>query len=637
MVREIINIQDEGMIDATSILFKSMQSALETYSNVHRGSGQKSQVTTHLFEEARNIVLDYLGLKNKGYTVVFCTPARAEAFIKKINGGNYKMISGKEFGLPLGVRAVAVKKKDLPKGIPFQTGGGTTKLYSKNWVIWANGPDKFEAGTPAIVNIIAFARALLMIREFGNDIFNKRISGNLSVDEILYDDELKDFQGIELLEKIRETMIGNGLQVPASGGMKPFINLDNSASTPTFSQVWNVYKSTFIQDEKKQMDIVREVRSVCAKVLGAPPDEFDIIFTSNTTESINLAAANLNHEDDGQTEPVILNTILEHSSNDLPWRMVEGHQVIKLAVNKEGFWDMDELDRLLSAYNREQLFGNQRIRLVAASGASNVLGVCNDLEALSKVVHNYGAELLVDGAQLVAHREVNMMKSGIDYLAFSAHKVYAPFGCGVLIARKGLLNLDMQDVSVTSGEENAAGIAALGKSLLLLQRIGFDAIREHEQLLTRRAIEGMKQISGITVHGITDTGSYRFGQKIGVIVFDIKDKMAGSIASKLARNQAIGVRFGCHCAHLIVKQLSGFTPTTEWIQKAVVLMVPALKLQGYVRVSFGLENTEADVDVLLRELEKIAAKEKLPDNKAEVKAKIREFITQAEQRVYTIG
>ena len=634
MTEEIEVKSGHVTFDPIDSLFETMEHTLKTYSNVHRGSGHKSMVTTHLFEESRNIVLDFLGLKRSGNVVIFCTPARAAAFIKLIGKDHFKILSSKELGLPLGVRAVALRKRDLPKGIPYQTGGGTTKLYSKNWVIWATGPDKFEAGTPAIINIIAFARALLMVREFGKDIFKNKYSANLSVEELLYNDELKDFRGRELLQRSRETMIGSGLHVPTSGGLKPFINMDSSASTPAFSQVWKAYKSTFVQDEKKQMDVIQEVRSICAKVLGAPLEEYDFIITSNTTESINLAAESLKLKNNAETEPVILNTILEHSSNDLPWRMVKDHCVIKLEVNREGFWDLDELDRLLSSYNREQHFGRKRIRLVAACGASNVLGVCNDLEALSKVVHSYGAELLVDGAQLVAHREVNMIKTGIDYLAFSAHKVYAPFGCGVLVARKGLIDRNLIASANESGEENAGGIAALGKSLLLLQRIGFDVIQEHEQLLTRRAIEGLKQIPGIAVHGITDTNSSRFSHKIGVIVFDIKNMMAGSIANKLARNHAIGVRFGCHCAHLIVKQLSGFTPTTEWIQKAVVLMVPALKLQGYVRVSFGLENTETDVDMLLQELDKIAKKEKLPVNKAEVKAKIREFIVDVEQRVY---
>jgi selenocysteine lyase/cysteine desulfurase len=170
--------------------------------------------------------------------------------------------------------------------------------------------------------------------------------------------------------------------------------------------------------------------------------------------------------------------------------------------------------------------------------------------------------------------------------------------------------------------------------LVLLRRIGFDAIRQHEQSLTRHAIEGMKKIPGLTLQGITETEGPKFDLKIGVIVFTLKNVIPGSVAGKLARNRGIGARYGCHCAHLIIKYLSNFTPTTEWIQKAVVLLVPALKLQGYVRVSFGLDNTEADVDALLNELGRIASKDYKPGKKAEVKAKIREFIALADQKVY---
>ncbi len=140
----------------------------------------------------------------------------------------------------------------------------------------------------------------------------------------------------------------------------------------------------------------------------------------------------------------------------------------------------------------------KRVRLVGVSGASNVLGICNDLEALSRLVHRYGAKLLVDAAQLAAHREINIKKIEADYLAFSAHKVYAPFGCGVLLARKGILDMNSEKMklAISSGEENAGGIAALGKSLLLLKRIGFEVIHDAEESLTRRAIEGMKKIKG---------------------------------------------------------------------------------------------------------------------------------------------
>jgi selenocysteine lyase/cysteine desulfurase len=114
------------------------------------------------------------------------------------------------------------------------------------------------------------------------------------------------------------------------------------------------------------------------------------------------------------------------------------------AVDAEGFVDSNELETLLCAYNQKGLHGKKRIKLVAVSGASNVLGVFNDLAEISRIAHRYGARLLVDAAQLVAHRRIEMDKCDIDYLAFSAHKAYAPFGCGVLVAGKGLLHFDVR-------------------------------------------------------------------------------------------------------------------------------------------------------------------------------------------------
>ena len=108
--------------------------------------------------------------------VIFCTPRRAEALKAQLKPGSYQSLSSQDIGLPLGVRALAVDRKALPKGAPFQTGGGTARLVSPGWVIWAKAPDKFEAGTPAIVNVIAFAVALRLIRRFGNDAFRDAVA-----------------------------------------------------------------------------------------------------------------------------------------------------------------------------------------------------------------------------------------------------------------------------------------------------------------------------------------------------------------------------------------------------------------------------------------------------------------------------
>ncbi|MFA5974208.1 MAG: aminotransferase class V-fold PLP-dependent enzyme [Lentimicrobiaceae bacterium] len=620
-------------VEAFAELERGMYAALETYSNVNRGSGHNSMVTTQLFEQARDFVLKYLNLNKGRYVVIFCTPRRAAVLMKLIKPENYQIVSSLDMGLSLGVRAMAVKRKALPGGAPFHSGGGTTRLVSKDWVIWANAPDKFEAGTPAIVNIIAFAKALLQIQQSGKGIFMNLADEKLTTAGILYYDELEKYSGRELLVELRKTLIGRDVRVPTLEGAQPFINLDNSASTPTFAPIWNTFRQTWRLSGHINHEIIHEVKSICAGVLGAPQGIYDVIFTSNTTEAINLAAESLSRKTDDGTEPVILNTLLEHSSNDLPWRMVPNCSLIRLSVDEDGFIDLNELDTLLSAYNQKVQYGNKRIKLVAVSGASNVLGVCNNLEEISRTVHQYGARLLVDAAQLVAHRKVNMEGCGIDYLAFSAHKVYAPFGCGVLVVRKGLLNFNNTELQLiqSSGEENAGGIAALGKALVLLQRIGMDVIREEEQALTAQTLRGLGQIHGLTIYGIKNPESPGFPQKLGVVVFGLKNMMPGRVAKELALQSGIGVRYGCHCAHIIIKHLLRISPFLERFQRLIQTLFPRLRLPGLVRMSLGIENSEEDVDRLIQVLNQVASPSRdIADRNIATGKKVAPMLRQAE-------
>jgi len=358
-----------------------------------------------------------------------------------------------------------------------------------------------------------------------------------------------------------------------------------------------------------------------------------VIFTSNTTEAINLAAESLGRESEQDAEPVVLNTLLEHNSNELPWRTIPNFTKIRLNVDGEGFLDLNELDSILSAYNKEGKHGKKRIRLVAMSGASNVLGTFNDLAAISRIVHQYGARLLVDAAQLVAHRKVEMDQWGIDYLVFSAHKVYAPFGTGVLVVRKGLLNFNSTEMELirASGEENAGGIAALGKALVLLQRAGFEVIREEEQALTARALRGLAKINGLRLHGIKDPDSLRFAQKGGVIVFDLKHFFSNALAVALAERGGIGVRYGCHCAHLLIKRLLHVPPLLERFQSVILTLFPKLNLPGVARVSLGIGNSEADIDTLIKVLGNIAGNHK---TKKEIGSQMKDFARATIQRVY---
>lgn len=622
---------------------QGIYAALETYSNVHRGSGHFSMVSTHLYEKARRIVLEYLGLDRQKYTVIFCSPRRARSLKVQLDPGSYRLISSKDVGISLGVAALAVNRKDLPKGPPFQTGGGTAKLVSKDWEIWAGIPDRFEAGTPAIINVIAFAIALGIIRNNGKDIFLNTSPVKLTADEILTRDDLVKYTGKDLLHKLKTELIGKDKQVPTMEGIKPFTNLDNSASTPTFTPIWNAFRLTLQQAEPVKQEIVQETRAICAKALNAAPDSFDIFFTSNATEAVNLVAESLNHESEAGTDPVVINTLLEHSSNDLPWRMLKGHSLLRLQVDEDGFMDLVQLEKLLVEYNREEKFGKKRIKLVAVSGASNVLGVCNSLEEISRIVHSFGARLLVDAAQLIAHRKVDMEACGIDFLAFSAHKVYAPFGCGVLVARKGMLKFTTSEFELirSSGDENAGGIAALGKSLLLLQRIGMDIIQSEEKELTSRMLKGMAQIPGLKVYGIQDPDSPQFSHKIGVVIFTLGKMISSHTARELSLQSGIGVRFGCHCAHIIIKRVLKVPPGLERFQKMIQILFPKLRLPGVVRVSLSLANTAEDVDNLLGALKKIGEKKTRTEistvnvSRARVKKQINEFIHTAGVKVYS--
>jgi selenocysteine lyase/cysteine desulfurase len=265
------------------------------------------------------------------------------------------------------------------------------------------------------------------------------------------------------------------------------------------------------------------------------------------------------------------------------------------------------------------------------------LGVYNDLAAISQIAHRYGARVLVDAAQLVAHRKVEVAAWDIDYLAFSAHKVYAPFGTGVLIAKQGLLNFTPTEMEAirSSGEENASGVAALGKALVLLHRIGFDVIQAEEQALTARALRGLQQIPGITVYGISDPASPQFARKGGVIVFRVEGLMANRVAQALAERGGIGVRSGCHCAHLLIKRLLNVSPALEQFQGVMLRVFKPLSLPGLTRISLGLENSAEEIDTVLSVLRDIATPPQVGAHE-DTKRRMNNFVTGAAQRVYAL-
>jgi selenocysteine lyase/cysteine desulfurase len=624
---------DPKSSEAFDILTNSIHIALSSYSNVHRGSGHYSQATTHLYEEARKIVLGYLDLKEKNYEVVFCSPLKAEGIVKMLSKGSFHILSSEDIGLSIGVRAIAIRKSALPKGAPLYPGGGSARLVSPEWVVWSKAPDRLEAGTPAVINVITFARALRIIKEYGENPFTEVPVCALSAKEILNSDELIDLYGTELLGRLRETLIGKDLRVPTINGLKPYINLDNAASTQTFRPIVNCFTMSLRMSAAERKLMADEARSVCAEFLNAPLSEYEMIFTSNTTESINIAAASLRKRSEDGFITVVLNTMLEHNSNDLPWRNGSGTGVVRMAVDPEGFLDLKELENTLREYNKENKHGKERIRLVSVSGASNVLGTCNDLAEISRIVHRCGAELLVDAAQMIAHRKSDMKQCGIDFFVFSAHKAYAPFGTGVLIAKKDLLMFSQGELDKikASGEENTAGIAAMVKALQLLQRIGMDIICDEEQRLINHTIKALSAVNGLKLFGISDPESASIRNKTGVISFFIKGVWPDKISKELAAN-GIGIRYGCHCAHMLVKQMLKVPPSLQKLQHFMAVAFPRIAFPGVARISFGLTTTREEADACVNVLKEIAANHKTEGSV--MKDEMDEFTRSVSEKVF---
>jgi selenocysteine lyase/cysteine desulfurase len=272
-----------------------------------------------------------------------------------------------------------------------------------------------------------------------------------------------------------------------------------------------------------------------------------------------------------------------------------------------------------------------------------VLGVCNNIAEISQIVHRYGAHLLVDAAQLIAHRKVDMEGSNIDYLAFSAHKAYAPFGCGVLVVRKGILNFKSSEMELIQsfGEENTGGIAALGKALLILKRIGMDTVQEEERILTMKLLHAMEQIKGIKIYGIKNPESTEFEHKLGVIAFSLGNIIPNKIAKELALRGGIGIRYGCHCAHILVKRILNIGSSLERFQWLLQTLLPGVRLPGVARVSIGIENNGEDVDSLIQTLKEIAGHVALANNgtqnisQADANKQIKDFVKASARRIYS--
>lgn len=424
---------------------------------------------------------------------------------------------------------------------------------------------------------------------------------------------------------LRREVIGVAEPVPTlSRGLVPSVNLDNAATTPMMRSVHeavgsllpvygSVHRGAGYQ-ARRCTESYEAARRAVGDFVGADPERDTVLFTKNTTEAINKLARSLPLADDD----VVITTILEHHSNDLPWRARV--RTVHVGACADGTLDLDDLDRVLLRHAG-------RIGLLVVSGASNVTGVTPPIHHLAERVHAAGGRILVDAAQLAPHRPIDMLAhddpAHLDFVAMSAHKLYAPLGSGALVGCRdafgpapdhpggGTVNaVTLDDVAWAelpdreeAGTPNLLGAVAFATAATRLREIGWERIVEHERALTRRALAGLAEIPGVRVHRPGDPES-----AIGVVPFTVDGVAHGLVAAILGYEYGIAVRSGCFCAHPYVVHLLGLDAeaSARWVRRAAA--GDKREVPGMVRISFGLYNDTGDVIRLLDALERIASR-----------------------------
>jgi cysteine desulfurase / selenocysteine lyase len=423
----------------------------------------------------------------------------------------------------------------------------------------------------------------------------------------------------------RERIAGLSQQVPLiDGRLAPYINLDNAATTPPLREVLDAVCEflTYYASVHRGAGFKSRVSTAAydqahetiARFVGADQRTNTVIFGKNTTEAINKLA----YRFPLGRRNIVLSTAMEHHSNDLPWR--SRAQVVRARVTGDGRLDEDDVDRLIAAFS-------DRIALLTVSGASNVTGFVQPIHRLARKAHAVGASILVDAAQLAPHRRIDVRPDHdpehLDFVAFSAHKMYAPFGTGALVGRRDIFlegvpeyqgggtvdvvtPTDVRWAGLPDREEagtpNVVGAIAMAAAVRVLMAVDRNALERHEASLTAYALERLQSVPGITIYGASDG---RCADRVGVIPFNLEDRPHALVAAILGYEGGIGVRSGCFCAQSYVAHLLG-RPESEpgrWLSARPA--GDASPRPGMVRISLGAYNSSEEIDVLVEMLRRI--------------------------------
>lgn len=367
---------------------------------------------------------------------------------------------------------------------------------------------------------------------------------------------------------------GRNLQSPLiQGGSVRYANLDYAASAPALSDVADhlalvlpyyasVHRGAGFASQVSTSVYENARHTVRAFVGGRAGDA--VIFTRNTTDSLNLLAGCVaDIVADSSADVVYLD--IEHHANLLPWQQLP-HRSVPAETS---------LAATLTRLEAEFQAGN--VALLAVTGASNVTGEILPIAALAALAHRYGARIVVDAAQLAPHRRINIAADGIDYVVFSGHKLYAPFGSGVLVGRPDWLDAGtphlagggaVKEARLDSvnwatgparhegGSPNVFGAATLAKAAEILTAVDQQQLQDHEENLHRELVDGLECLPGVTVHRLfSDSGDFPGSGTIAVVNFSVAGYDAGLVAAYLSAEHGVGVRDGKFCAHPLLRRL----------------------------------------------------------------------------------
>jgi cysteine desulfurase/selenocysteine lyase len=380
---------------------------------------------------------------------------------------------------------------------------------------------------------------------------------------------------------------------------KPLVYLDNAATSQKPRQVIQALVDYYEQTNanihrglhtlaEEATEAYEAARAKAARFIGAAgPDE--ILFTRNTTESLNLMAYTWAAENIGQGDEIVITT-MEHHSNIVPWQWAVQRQgaVLKyVEFGPDGTIDLADVERLVTP----------RTKLVSMTHMSNVFGTINPVREVAKIAHDRGAVMMVDGAQSVPHMPVDVKALDCDFLAFSSHKMLGPTGVGVLWGRRKLLE-DMRPFlgggemieivgrhetsfnvlpwKYEAGTPNIADVIAFGAAIDYLSALGMERVRAHEIELTTYALDRIGSIPGVTIYGPKDAT-----RRGGVVAFTV-DEVHPHDLGQIVDYDGVAIRAGQHCCQVLSESLG----------------VPAT-----ARASFYVYNTPEEVDTLVAAVE----------------------------------